>query len=84
MNKINNTSTINELSIQMAKIGEKVDRVILDVQGINKKLDADYASKEWVQSRYDSTKNIVNGILVTFGLAIVSAIAAFVINGGLK
>jgi tetrahydromethanopterin S-methyltransferase subunit B len=91
MAKENTTSTINQLSIQMAKIGEQIKNIEENVgrvesvtTDIKKKLESDYATKEWVQSRYDQTKNSVNGFLVAFGLAIVAALAAFVIRGGLK
>ena len=91
MAKENTTSTINQLSVQIAKIGEQIKnieenvaRVDGGVSDIKKKLEGEYATKEWVQSRYDQTKNSVNGFLVAFGLAIVAALAAFVIRGGLK
>lgn len=87
----NTTSTINQLSIQMAKIGEQVKNIednVNRVEGvaseIKKKLDSEYATKEWCESKYGQTTKTVNGILVAFGLAIIGALATFVIRGGLK
>lgn len=91
MAKENTTNTINQLSIQMAKIGEKIENIesnITRVEGgvvdIKKKLEGEYATKEWCEGKYGQTTKTVNGLLVSFGLAIIGAFAAFVINGGLK
>lgn len=91
MPRDNTTSTINQLSIQLAKIGVEIVNISGDmadlkiaVGDIKKKMEADYATKEWCEGKYGQTTKTVNMILVAFGLAIVGAFAAFVINGGLK
>jgi len=87
----NSTNTINQLSIQMAKIGEKVVNTSDDigelkqsVSDVKKKLEAEYATKEWCQANFGPTKTTVNWILTTFGAAIIGGIALFVLKGGLK
>lgn len=91
MARENTTSTINQLSIQMAKIGEQVKnieensaRVEGVVTDIKKKLEGEYATKEWCEGKYGQTTKTVNMILGAIGLAIVGAFSAFIINGGLK
>lgn len=80
MPKNNTTSTINELSIQMAKIGEKVDRVVLDVQEINRKLDGDYATKEWCESHYGEPTKQFKAIVSLILSAVIVAIVSLVIK----
>jgi len=80
----NNTKEINQMGIDLAVILSEMKTVKFDVKDIKEKLEKDYATKEWVMSNFGGTKTTVNGILVTFGLAIVSALATFVIRGGLK
>lgn len=80
----NNTKEINALTTNVAVILSEMTMVKTDVKDIKDKLDKEYATKEWVKSEFGTTKNTVNGILVTFGLAIISALATFVIRGGLK
>lgn len=65
-------------------LNQKVDYVVEKVNKIEDKLDKNYASKEWVDAEYGQTKKIVNAILVTFALGIVTAFVAFVVRGGLK
>lgn len=91
MARENTTSTINQLSIQIAKIGEQIKNLeenVTRVEGgvveIKKKLEAEYATKEWCEGKYGQTTRTVNGFLVAFGLAIVAAFATFVLKGGLK
>jgi hypothetical protein len=55
-----------------------------DVRDIKSKLESNYATREWVLAEFGQTRKIVNAILITFGLAIVTAFAGFVVNGGLK
>ena len=80
----NNTKEINSLTTNVAVILNEMKSVKEDVRDIKEKLEKDYATKEWVMSNFGGTKTTVNGILVTFGLAIVSALATFVVRGGLK
>jgi hypothetical protein len=72
------------MNVDLAVMARDVTSTREDVKDIKTKLESNYATKEWVDSKYAQTKNIVSGILVTFGLAIVSAVAAFIIGGGLK
>lgn len=80
----NNTKEINGLTTNIAVILSEMKMVKDDVKEIKEGLAKDYATKEWVMNNLGGTKNAVNGILVTFGLAIVSALATFVIKGGLQ
>lgn len=80
----NNTKEINGLTTNVAVILSEMKSVKEDVKDIKEKLEKDYATKEWVMSTFGGTKTTVSGILVTFGLAIVSALATFVVRGGLK
>lgn len=80
----NNTKEINALTTNIAVILSEMATVKADVKEIKDGLQKDYATKEWVMSNFNGTKTTVNGILVTFGLAIISALATFVIRGGLK
>lgn len=86
MAKITNTNTkeINGLTTNVAVILSEMKTLKDDIRDIKEKLEKDYATKEWCRSEFGGTKTTVNGILVTFGLAIVSALATFVIRGGLK
>ena len=91
MPRENTTSTINQLSIQMAKIGEQIKNIeenVTRVEGVvnevKKKLDGEYATREWCESKYGQTTKVVNGILGAIGIAIVGAFAAFVLKGGLN
>jgi len=74
----------SKLEIDIAVILSEMTSVKTDIRDIKNKLEKDYATKEWCRSEFGGTKTTVNGILVTFGLAIVSALATFVIKGGLK
>lgn len=74
----------NQISVDIAVMAEKVDNIDKVVGNIQDKLEKDYATKEWVEGRFGGTRTAVSGILATFGLAIVSALATFVIRGGLK
>lgn len=76
-NKNTNTENID-------LINYKLDEIQNDIAKINKKLDENVATKEWVNSEYGQTKRMVNALLITFGTAIVLAFASFMIGGGLK
>lgn len=65
-------------------IATKIDYIQEDVADIKKKLEGSYATKEWCESEFGQTKRLVNAMLVTFGTAIVLAISAFIIRGGLQ
>jgi len=75
----NNTNSQN-----IDVIATKLDYIQADVAAIKKKLEEDTASREWVLAEFGPTKKIVNGILVTFGTALVLAVAAFIVGGGLR
>ena len=55
-----------------------------DIEAVKSKLESNYATKEWVEAEFGQTKKIVNAIIVTFGTAVIVAISAFIIRGGLK
>jgi hypothetical protein len=74
----NNTNTQN-----IDVIATKIEYIQQSVDHINAKLDADYATKDWVNAEFGQTRKLVNAILITFGTAIVLAFATFVIKGGL-
>jgi hypothetical protein len=87
----NSTNTINQLSVQLAKIGVEIVNISGDISDlkvslsdVKKKLEGDYATKEWVDSKYSPTKTTVTWILTTFGAAIIGALALFITRGGLK
>ena len=79
--KITNDNTNSQ---NIGLISYKLDEIDSDVKEIKKKLEVSVATKEWVQAEYGPTKKIVNGILVTFGTALVLAVAAFIVGGGLR
>lgn len=63
----------------------KIDELKKDVGEINRKLDSDYATREWVETkteRYEFATKLVYGLIITFATAIVVAIANFLIRGG--
>lgn len=63
----------------------KIDELKKDVGEINRKLDSDYATREWVETkteRYEFAIKLVYGLIITFATAIVVAIANFLIRGG--
>ena len=62
----------------------KINEIKSDVVDIKTKLESNYATKEWCEAQFGQTKKLVNGLIVTFGSAIVLAIAAFILRGGLK
>jgi hypothetical protein len=83
MKQITNQNT-NSQKLNLEVIAYKLDDIQNDIEEIKKKLDGSVATKEWCMAEFAPTRKIVNGILVTFGTAIVLAVAAFVVGGGLK
>lgn len=73
----------NENAISLAVMASKLDNIKENVKTIKAQLDGEYATKEWCDNRFGQTTKTVNGILVAFGLAIVGALATFIIRGGL-
>jgi hypothetical protein len=69
--------------VNMALVKQKVDFVAETVSDIKIKLESNYATKEWCESKYSNTTKIVNGMLITFGTAIVLAIVGWMVRGGL-
>ena len=76
-------SEISEDKINLAVLAQKVGDIQADVSEIKNKLDNNYATKEWVNSEFGQTRSLVNAIFIAFGLALVGALATFVIRGGL-
>lgn len=69
----------------MELIVYKIDELKGEVREINRKLDAEYATREWVEAKtekYEFGNKLVYGLLITFATAIVVAIANFLIRGG--
>jgi hypothetical protein len=81
MKRVSNQNT-NSQNIDV--IAYKLDDIASDVAEIKKKLEVSVATKEWVIAEFGPSKKIVNGILVTFGTALVLAMAAFIVGGGLR
>lgn len=75
---------IGQVYTEIAVMAEKISNIERVVADIQSKLDSNYATKEWVNSEYGQTRKIVNATIVTFGTAIILALAAFIIRGGLK
>jgi len=74
----------SDLTVAVAVIQSTVTDIKSDVSEIKRKMEAEYATKEWTLSEFGQTRRIVNALMGTFATAIVLAIAAFIIRGGIK
>lgn len=73
-------ATNNELAVTVGVIVSKVDTIQSDIKEIKAKLEKDFASKEWVMSRYDTARNIMYGIVSILCVAVLGAIISLVIR----
>jgi hypothetical protein len=79
-----NITDSNSDSENIGVLVYKIDTMKVTVDAIDQKLEANYATKEWCNSQYGTTVKMFNGFLITFGSAIVIAVVAFIVRGGLK
>ena len=69
----------NDMAISQAVILSKVGYIEQEVRGINQKLDAEYATKEWVDAQYGQSKKLINGIAGIILTAVVLALVGLVV-----
>lgn len=70
-------SRIDERTIALSKA---IDEIKQEVLSVNLKLDSNYATKEWIDSKYGPTRTVVFFILAIFTTAIVGFFANLVIK----
>lgn len=73
-----NYKEINQLSIDLAVMTEKIDNIDGVVKSIQSKLDSNYATKEWVNSEYGNQRRLVNGLVVFVLVEFLTALSALV------
>lgn len=69
----------NDMAISQAVILSKVGYIEQEVRGINAKLDAEYATKEWVDAQYGQSKKLINGIAGIILTAVILALVGLVV-----
>ena len=75
---------ITQMAVDQAVILNKITNVEKNVDEIQRKLDSEYATKEWCESKYGQPSKLVYGIITIFGTALALALASFILRGGLK
>ena len=76
MKQENNTNTINQLSVQMAVIGNKVSNIEYKVNEVAGKMEKDYVT----QDQFQPVMKLVYGLVSVILLAVVGALVALVIR----
>lgn len=82
--KQNQSEIITQMAVDQAVILNKITNIERRVESIEDKLEKDYATKEWVESKYGFPTKLVYWIIVTFGGVVVVAAANFLLRGGLQ
>lgn len=77
--KDNPSYIFSVLDKSVAVLGNKMDTLGDDVKDIKQKLEAEYATKEWVDAQYGQTKKLVNGITLTILTTVLLALLGLVI-----
>ena len=79
-----NNNIFNQMAVDQAVMLNKLTNVEKKVDDIDGKLNSEYATKEWCKSEFGQTTKLVNAFLGILGVALVGALAAWIISGGLK
>ena len=79
-----NYNIFNQVAVDQAVMLNKLTNVEKKVDNIDVKLAQDYATREWCEAKYGQTTKLVNAFLGILGVALVGALAAWIISGGLK
>ena len=77
--KMPSEKTINDMAINQAVILSKVGYIEQEVKGINSKLDAEYATKEWCEAQYGQSKKLINAVASIILTAVVIALVGLVV-----
>jgi hypothetical protein len=75
---------ISKLDKAIGIMGGKVDDIKEDMREVKTKLELNYATKEWCEGKYGNTTKLVNAFLAILGTSAVTALAYFILQGGLK
>jgi hypothetical protein len=83
-NPDNDYLRISKLDKAIGIMGGKVDDIKEDMKEVKTKLELNYATKEWCESKFGNTTKLVNAFLAILGTAAVGAFAYWLLQGGLR
>ncbi len=77
-------TTGKQQDANIAVLMNNIEYIKSDVADIRAKLESNYATKEWCESKFGQTTKLVNILMIALGTGLVSAFVVFIVNGGLK